>query len=138
MPNVIPSITYDCPYCLQHYVVWEPSKGAISDAKYKAFQELVSRQEEIGRCKHCKRQDPNIPTTLEMDGLFTEEDIKDRFFVMKPCIDCGKFTKQDTRKPDERCACGGEMTKNSTYYASLRTYRPDRKITAADRKKMGA
>lgn len=79
------------------------------------------------------------PTTFEIDGLYTEEDIANRHFVMKPCIDCGKYTKQDMRTDNVPCQyCGGPMGNNSSYWASLRTWRSDRKISAADRKKMGA
>lgn len=80
-----------------------------------------------------------VPSTLEMDGIYTEDDVANHFFVMKPCVDCGKYTKQDTRNNDKPCMyCGGAMGIASNYWASLRTYRPNRKITAADRKKMGA
>lgn len=86
-----------------------------------------------------QNQANKVPTTLEMDGIYTKVDAANRFFVMKPCIDCGKFTKQDTRVDDKPCEnCGGPMGISSTYWASLRTFRPGRKITAADRKKMGA
>lgn len=79
------------------------------------------------------------PTTFEMDSLYTEEDIANRFFVMKPCIECGKFTQQDVRHKDDPCQyCEGKMGISSSYWMSLRTWRPDRKISAIDRKKMGA
>lgn len=80
-----------------------------------------------------------VRTTFEMDGLYTEKDIADRFFVMKPCINCGKYNKQDLRVGDKPCVyCGGKMGVASTYWSSLRTFKEGRKLTAADRKKMGA
>lgn len=80
-----------------------------------------------------------VPTTFEMDGLYTEEDIANRFFVMKPCIECGKYTKQDVRVDNVPCQyCGGDMAIASNYCMSIRTFNPSKKLTAADRKKMGA
>lgn len=80
-----------------------------------------------------------IPTTLEMDGLLTEEDARDRHFVMKPCISCGKYTKQDMRTDNVPCQyCGGGMGKNGSQWYSIRTFNPSKKLSAADRKKMGA
>lgn len=38
-----------------------------------------------------------IPTTLEMDGIFTEEDKANRFYVIRTCLDCGGYTKADIR-----------------------------------------
>lgn len=127
------TLTYECPYCLSVYEL-VPATQKESDA-YKA---IIEKQMATGRCKRCLRRDPNVPTTMEMDGLFTEEDIKNRFFVMKPCIDCGQYSKQDSREDNKKCPfCQGELGKVSSYWSSLRTYRPGRKITATDRKKMG-
>lgn len=80
-----------------------------------------------------------VPTTLEMDGLYTDEDIANRHFVMKPCVSCGKYTKQDVRVANVPCQyCGGAMAIASNYWMSIRTFNPSKKFTAADRKKMGA
>lgn len=82
-------------------------------------------------------QESKVPTTLEMDGIYTEVDAADRFFIMKPCVGCGKYTKQDRRIDDTPCQyCGGLMGISSTHWSSLRTFRSDRKIPAADRRKM--
>lgn len=112
----------------------------ISLERNNDLWEVVRKQyDEVGTCKNCVRKDPNVPTTLEVDRIFTQIDMLDRFYVMKPCIDCGKYTEQDTRKEDKPCQyCGGSMGIASTYWASLRTYKEGRKLTAADRKKMGA
>ena len=74
-----------------------------------------------------------------MDGLYTEEDIKNRHFVMKPCVGCKKYNKQDIRLKDRPCVfCGGEMGKPSQYWYSLRTFNSNKRLSAADMKKMGA
>lgn len=77
-----------------------------------------------------------IPTTLEMDGLITKEDIDNRFFLMKPCKKCLKFSKHDMRVAEKQCPfCGGEMSRNGNYCYSIRTFN-NRKITPADAKKL--
>lgn len=79
-----------------------------------------------------------IPTTFEMDGLYTDRDIEDRFFVMKPCVDCLKYTKQDVRVSDKVCSyCGGNLTKNGRYWYSLRTFTGEKKFTQTQIKTMG-
>ena len=82
-----------------------------------------------------------IPTTFEMDKLLTQEDIDNRFFVMKPCIPCGKYTKQDVRvretKPCAYCY-ENKFSIASNQWASLRSWNPTKRLSAAERKKMGA
>ena len=114
--------------------------GPISESKYKQFEQAVARQIELNKCKHCERRDPNVPTTLEMDGLHEEKHIKDRFFVMVPCLDCAQYNKQDTRIKFKDCSyCGSaNYAKASTYWSSIRTWNSKKKITPAERKKMGA
>lgn len=132
-------VTYDCPYCLEHYVLWNEEKGAISLEKHEQYMELVQNALKVGRCKKCKRQNPKIPTTLEMDGLFDEKDIKDRFSIMMPCVDCGKYTKQDRRGEIKHCQyCNGPMGVASQYHYSIRTWNTSKIVTPADRKKMGS
>ena len=77
-----------------------------------------------------------IPTTPEMDRIYTEEDIANRHFVMKPCVDCSKFTKQDLRTEDKLCVCGGRLSRNGRYWSSVRTWKPSKKLSAADQKKL--
>lgn len=85
-----------------------------------------------------ERSDVRVPSTLEMDKLIKDEDVENRHFIMKPCIECGQYTKQDIRIPNKACVyCGGEMGKASTHWASIRTFNPLKKISLADRKKMG-
>jgi len=132
-------IIYDCSYCLSHYVLWNKEKGAISNEKREQYLQLIQNAIKIGKCKHCKRENPTVPTTLEMDGLFTEKDIKNRFFVMMPCIDCGKYTKQTKDKDIKPCQyCKGSMGVASQYRYSIRTWNTTKIISPADRKKMGA
>lgn len=77
-------------------------------------------------------------TTLEMMGIFTERDKADRFFVMKPCIDCQRYCKQDTREKDKPCIyCKGYLSKNGRYWFSLRTFPGERRFTAAQRRTLG-
>lgn len=50
-----------------------------------------------------------IPTTFEMDGLLTDDDIANRFMIHRQCRDCGKWTKMDTRDKNVKCReCGGD------------------------------
>lgn len=79
-----------------------------------------------------------IPTTFEMDKLFTETDINNRFFVMKPCVSCYKYSKHDIREETKTCPyCGKMITKNGRYWYSIRTWDNSKKISAADQKKLG-
>lgn len=79
----------------------------------------------------------DIPTTFEMDGLFTQEDINNRFFVMKPCIVCLKYSKHDIREKTKDCPyCHGEMGINGRYWYSIRTWNIGKRLTAADQKKL--
>ncbi len=80
-----------------------------------------------------------VRTTLEMDGLYTQEDIDNRFCVMKPCVECLKFTQQDVRIADTPCQyCGGKIGIVSSYWYSLRTFKISKRLSLADKKKMGA
>lgn len=131
-------ITYDCPTCLTHYTLWDGTMPAITDEKRLKLTAIVKLQQNKGTCKKCFRDD-GIATTMRMDGMFTVQEMQDRFFVMKPCMNCGKFTKQDVRINDKPCQyCKGAMGKTSNLWASLRTFKGDRKLSASERKKMGA
>lgn len=81
---------------------------SISMERDNALREAVRKQQDLGYCKFCIRKDPNVPTTAEMDGLLTPEDMRKRFKIMIQCYGCSKWTQQDTRKPDNPCpGCGG-------------------------------
>lgn len=80
------------------------------------------------------------PTTFEMDGLFEQEDIDNRFFLMIVCVDCGKWNKQDNRERVRKpCIyCGSKTFDNqSNHWYSLRTWNPLKKISAKERKAKG-
>lgn len=81
--------------------------------------------------------DHKIPTTFEMDGLFTEKDIADRHFVMKPCTECAKYSKHKIGENDPCPYCNGKIGVNGRYWFSLRTWKGDKKLTAADKRKLG-
>ena len=132
-------IVYDCPNCLTHYVVWDSSMPPITAERSNDLWEVVRKQiDEVGSCKRCVRKDPAVPTTLEMDGLFTEKDIKDRFTVMKPCIECGKYTAQNIALDNKPCQyCKGDMAISSTHWYSVRTWSISKRLSPADRKKLG-
>lgn len=70
-----------------------------------------------------------IPTTFEMDGLFTEEDIKHRYTVVFQCRSCKKWVTHYNWLPGEKnvnvpCTGCGETNYDSTSIKSLRTYNP--------------
>jgi hypothetical protein len=114
------TISFKCEYCWTNYTVSEK------------LQEAVDKQKEIGRCKFCQRKDPNVPTIAEMDGLLTQQDMRDRYLVMIECAGCGKFNQQDI-SPENRhnrhepCVKCGGRSYNAKSTISLRTYSPNRK-----------
>lgn len=64
-----------------------------------------------------------------MDGLFTEEDIKNRHNVMFQCKLCKKWTRHDNWLPGESnkhipCSGCGGMSYDGSSIKSLRTYNP--------------
>lgn len=104
------TITFKCPTCWTEYKV---------DAKLK---KVVDRQIELGYCKFCRRKDPKVPTTAEMDKLFTVEDMRNRFFVMLQCISCAKWSK---RRLDDRGRCPLCNSKfDGASIKSLRSFNP--------------
>lgn len=64
-----------------------------------------------------------------MDGLFTEEDIKNRYTVVFQCKKCKKWTTHYDWEPGEKhehvpCQECGAVAYDSTSIKSLRTYNP--------------
>lgn len=107
------TVKWNCPYCDTEYEIDKKYEAALKDKE---------------NCKFCVRKDPNVPTTAEMDGLLTQQDMRDRFFVMLQCTACLKWTKQDQRQKTKPCSnpeCG-RMAFDSTSIKSLRTYDPER------------
>lgn len=66
-----------------------------------------------------------VPSTFDMDGLFTEEDIVNRYRVMRRCMGCDLWVEQDSRD-DNHPTCQGcghnKFDPRST--TSLRTFNP--------------
>ena len=61
--------------------------------------------------------------TLHMDGLFSDEDIENRYYVIRQCIDCMAFTKWDIRnKNTYACATCGSGKFDSNRQHSIRTH----------------
>lgn len=106
-------IEWKCPNCWTTYEVDEKFSDALKNKE---------------NCKFCVRKDPNVPTTAEMDGLFTQEDMRERNSVMFQCNKCNKWTKHTdyllTRK-HVPCSNCGETSYDSSSIKSVRTYNPD-------------
>lgn len=77
----------------------------------------------------------NIPTTYEMDGLYTQRDIEDRYKLMAQCNSCGEYSQWDTapvvdqqtllsgKRPFKCLHCGSNALVQGSG-VSLRTYNP--------------
>lgn len=84
-----------------------------------------------------------MKTTFEMDGLFTQEDIDNRYKLMTQCATCGEYSKWDTepvvdattlketKRPFNCSYCGSESYVYNSG-VSIRTYNP---LTHNKRKK---
>ena len=72
-------ITWKCPNCWTKYEVDEKFEAALAGKK---------------DCKFCVRKDPNVPTTAEMDGWKTIEEMRERDQVVIQCFDCMRWTQQ--------------------------------------------
>jgi len=71
----------------------------------------------------------STPTTFEMDGLFTEEDIKNRHTVVFQCRNCNKWTIHKNWIPgnkNEHIPCDNcqSIDYDISSIKSLRTYNP--------------
>lgn len=109
------TISFTCEYCRTEYTV---------DAK---FSEAVENQKKLGYCKACKRKDPDVPTTFEMDGLITREDILDRHTVMLQCRLCKKWTRHNDYMITKKyvpCSECGKKSYDPSSMKSIRTYNP--------------
>ena len=65
------------------------------------------------------------PTTFEMDGLYTEEDIANRNKLMVQCRDCNKWTQQqrnDRHEPYKPCGNCGSKNYDIQSAKSLRSF----------------
>lgn len=119
---------WKCPNCWTEYEIDVKFADALKEKK---------------DCKFCVRKDPNIPTTAEMDGLLTQDDMRNRNKVVFQCQECNKWTTHYWIAGEKNkyipCTNCGEIKYDSTSIKSLRTYDPDkdnkRKIKAAIKKK---
>ncbi len=106
----ITTITWKCPNCWTEYQIDKKFEAALKDKK---------------DCKFCVRKDPNIPTTAEMDGLFTVEDMRNRFDLVFQCINDGKWKLHPSfdgkYKPCDTC---GGTNYDSGGGKSYRSYNP--------------
>lgn len=61
--------------------------------------------------------------TLKLDGHLTVEDIKNRHYVIRQCIDCAKYTKWDIRNKNRYgcSACDSPNFDRKTQH-SIRTH----------------
>lgn len=106
-------VVFKCPNCFTEYEI---------DAKYESV--LKDKKD----CKFCVRKDPNIPTTAEMDGLLTQEDMRNRHSVMFQCRSCKKWTRHDNwitgqNNKHKPCECG-VTNYDQTSIKSVRSYNP--------------
>jgi hypothetical protein len=108
-------IEWKCPNCWTKYEIDEKYSNALKKKK---------------NCKFCVRKNKNIPTTAEMDGLLTVEDMRNRYMVVIQCMNCNKWTahsdwhvgKYNKHIPCAKC---GKLNYDLTSIKSLRSYNPD-------------
>ena len=79
---------WKCPNCWTQYEI---------DEKYA---EVLKEKKD---CKFCVRKDPNIPTTAEIDGLLTQEAMRERDQVVIQCMNCSRWTQQTLGQPYTPC-----------------------------------
>jgi phage FluMu protein Com len=105
-------IEWKCPYCYTIYEIESKFVEALKDKK---------------NCKFCVRKDPNIPTTAEMDGLLTQEDMRERHTMVMQCSKCNKWTKHKDYLINRKslpCSNCGEIAYDSSSMKSARAYDP--------------
>lgn len=119
-------MTWKCPNCWTKYEIDEKSSKA-----------LENKQD----CKFCVRKDQNIPTTAEMDGLLTQEDMRGRFDLVFQCVNDNKWKVHPqfdgTYLPCDSC---GMTDYDSGGRKSKRSYNPltDNKKRVSNRLKKNA
>lgn len=72
-------------------------------------------------------------TTFEMDGMFAQEDINNRFFVMALCAKCPEWSKMCTLDYKFECKCGSDKY-DLRETRSIRTWSPELKRKPKTRK----
>lgn len=68
-----------------------------------------------------------IPTTDEMDGLFTAEDKANKYKIMLQCQACNEWTQNEQWQPPVPCSNCGQKKYDPTSATSLRTFDPRKK-----------
>lgn len=76
-----------------------------------------------------------VPTTDEMDGIFTAEDKANKNKVMLQCTKCNEWTQNEAWKPPVPCTGCGAKQYDPTSATSLRTFNPTTKRVAKGYKK---
>ena len=107
-------IKWRCPNCWTDYEIDEKFAPALEKKK---------------DCKYCVRKDPKIPTTAEMDGQETIEDMRGRFDMTFQCLHDSKwkvhmnFGREGNRKylPCDTC---GNTAYDTGGGKSLRSFDP--------------
>lgn len=107
-------IKWRCPNCWTDYEIDEKFKPAL---------------EKKENCKFCVRKDPNVPTTAEMDGLETIEDMRGRYDMVFQCLHDSKWKimkdfGRDGKKNYLPCDTCGNTAYDTGGGKSLRTYDP--------------
>lgn len=123
----VKTVKWKCPQCHTEYEIDEKFSKALENKK---------------SCKFCVRKNPDIPTTAELDGLTTPEEMRNRWNVVLQCNSCVRWTEMDSRKPRTPCtaivngkvyvdgrkktiAGCGKINYDSTSMKSTRTYKYD-------------
>jgi len=118
---------WKCPNCWTEYEIEAKFESALANKK---------------DCKFCVRKYPDVPTTAEMDGLLTQEDMRQRDQVVLQCFECLRWTQQTYGTEFTPCtgvikgapyldgrgkmiAGCGSKNYDSTSMKSLRTYNRD-------------
>lgn len=103
-------MTWKCPNCYTEYEIDSKFEAALKEKK---------------DCKFCVRKDPKIPTTAEMDGLLTPEEMRGRWDMVFQCVNDNKWkihlNYHGIYLPCDTC---GGTRYDSGSGKSLRTYNP--------------
>lgn len=89
------------------------------------MERFIENVDDLLSKEDLERKAQGIPTTFEMDGLTTREDILNRHRVMMKCGGCDKWQEQDIREkrkvPCENCKSSAFEIRSAT---SLRSWQP--------------
>lgn len=116
---------FTCKRCGTWHTVFNGSLGIPTQEEYDRLKEKTLEYVKQEKCESCK----DIPTTLEMDKIFSEKDRENRHKCMFQCRECSKWTLQDMqessptrlKKPCQYC---GKNNFDPTSGTSLRSHNP--------------